>query len=79
MSGPETAAIARLEVQVAHLIEAAEKRDAVIERMAQQIDAMQAKLDQSAGGIAVLRWLGLGSLGSALAVCAAVYGYLKSH
>lgn len=78
MTGPD-AAIARLEVQVLHLIEAAQKRDAVVERMAEQIDAMQAKLDQSAGGIAVLRWLGLGSLGSALAVCAAVYGYLRSH
>ncbi len=75
----QDAAIARLEVQVQHLVEAADKRDATIERMATQLDAVQAKLDQSAGGIAVLRWLGLGSLGSALAVCAAVYGYLKSH
>lgn len=76
MTQPD-AAIARLEVQVLHLLESAAKRDAVIERMAGKIDAMQAKLDQSAGGIAVLRWLGMGSLGSALAICAAVYAYLK--
>lgn len=75
----QDAAIARLEEQVKQLIRAGEKHDATIERMAGQLDAVQAKLDQSAGGIAVLRWLGLGSLGSALAVCAAVYGYLKSH
>lgn len=79
MSGNEAAAIARLEVQVSHLLDAAKKRDEAMEDMAQKLDAIQSKLDQSAGGIAVLRWLGLGSLGSALAVCAAVYGYLKSH
>ncbi len=73
------AAIARLEEQVKHLIAAGERRDDMMKDMADKLDAVQAKLDQSAGGIAVLRWLGLGSLGSALAVCAAVYGYLKSH
>ena len=77
MTGSESNAIARLEVQVSHLIESAVKRDQVMERMSSQIDAMQAKLDQSAGGIAVLRWLGFGSLGSAIAICAAVYAYLK--
>ncbi len=74
---PHDAAIARLEVQVSHLVETAMKRDAALERMAGQIDAMQAKLDQSAGGVAVLKWLGFGSLGSALAVSAAVYAWLK--
>lgn len=72
MAPPDAAALARLEVHVQTLMESNK-------RLAEKVDAIEAKLDQSAGGIAVLRWLGLGSLGSALAVCAAVYGYLKSH
>lgn len=72
MTVPDAAAIARLEVQVQHLIASAARREAAMERMAEQIDAMQAKLDQSAGGFAVLRWLGFGSLGSAIAAMAAV-------
>ncbi len=71
------AAIARLEVEVRHLIEAGARRDAVMERMAQQIDALHAKLDQSEGGIKVLRWLGFGSLGSAIAAMAALYAWIK--
>ena len=74
---PHDAAIARLETQVAHLIEVARKQDVVIDRMAAQLDAMQAKLDQSAGGVAVLRWLGLSSLGGAIATCAAVYAWVR--
>lgn len=79
MTASETA-IARLEVQVQHLLDAAKKRDEVIDRMADQLDAMQAKLDQSAGGFAVLRWLGFGSLASMIALGSSVYLWLhKSH
>lgn len=78
MAPPESAAIARLEVQFQNLVEAGVKRDKLMERMASQIDMMEAKLDQSAGGIAVLRWIGLGSLGSAIAVTGAVFAWFKS-
>ncbi len=85
----QAAAIARLEVQISHLVAMAEsrerardvadaKREAAMVRMAEELDHIKTKLDQSAGGIAVLRWLGLGSLGSALVVCATIYGYLRS-
>lgn len=71
----QLAAIARLEAHVEHLLAAAEKRDAMMERMAAQIDAMQRKLDQGAGGVAVLRWFGFGSLVSVLGVAATVYAF----
>lgn len=71
----QAAAIARLEVQVAHLIEAAEKREKMMERMAAKLDAMEEKLDQARGGFAVLRWFGFGSLASLIALGAAIYGW----
>jgi len=78
VSSAEAPAIARLEAQVSHLLDASRRRDEIIERMADKIDRMEAKLDQSAGGIAVLRWFGFGSLASALAASAAVFAWLKS-
>lgn len=72
------AAIARLEVEVRHLIESAKRRDALMERMAEQLDALTAKLDQAQGGVKVLRWLGFGSLSAVLAAAAALYAWLKA-
>lgn len=71
----QAAAIARLEVQVAHLIETAAKREQIMERMAAKLDAMEAKLDQAQGGYAVLKWFGFGSLASVIALGAAIYGW----
>lgn len=73
------AAIARLEVEVRHLIESAKRRDEMMERMAAQLDALHAKLDQAEGGIKVLRWLGFGSLAGAISGLAAFYAWLKAH
>ncbi len=70
----QAAAIARLEVQVAHLIEAAERRERAVEQIAAKLDAMEAKLDQAQGGYAVLKWFGFGSLASVSALGAAIYG-----
>jgi hypothetical protein len=70
------AAVARLEEQVKHLIAAGERRDKMMERMAEKLDAMEAKLDQSAGGFAVLRWFGFGSLASIIALGSTVYLWL---
>ena len=75
---PHDAAIARLEVQLSSLADIVRRQESAIDRMIGQIDAMERKLDQSAGGVAVLKWLGFGSLGSAIAVSAAVYAWLKS-
>lgn len=78
MSGtPDGIAIARLEEKVGQLVTRGEKRDEALERVEAKIDAVEAKLDKSSGGMAVLRWLGLGSLGSALAVTAAIYAWVK--
>lgn len=71
------AAIARLEVEVRHLIESGKRRDAIMERMAEQLDALHGKLDQAEGGIKVLRWLGFGSLAGAIASLAAFYAWIK--
>lgn len=69
----QAAAIARLEVQVSHLIEAAEKRDELLERMAADLTAMKSQLDQAKGGYAVLKWFGFGSLASVIALGVALY------
>jgi hypothetical protein len=70
MTGGEAGAIARLEVHVEQLV-------ASNARLSAKVDAIEQKLDQSAGGMAVLRWLGLGSLGSAIAVSAGVWAWFK--
>ncbi len=71
----QAAAIARLEVQVQHLIEAAERRERAVERMAAKLDVLEQKLDEAKGGFAVLRWFGFGSLASLIALGAAIYGW----
>ena len=76
MSDPG-AAIARLEVQVMHLIEGMNdlKRDNADAQA--ELRGIRATLDQSKGGITVLRWLGFGSLAGALAAAAAFYAWVK--
>lgn len=76
MSGTDAAAIARLEEQVRQLIRSSERYEERMEDMAKQLDAVQAKLDQSAGGFAVLKWFGFGSLASVISVGAAVYAWM---
>jgi hypothetical protein len=71
----QDAAIARLEAQVSHLTENAKKMETTLDRMAAQLDAVQAKLDQSAGGFAVLRWFGFGSLASLIALGSMIYAW----
>lgn len=73
----EDAAIARMEVQVAHLIEGAKKQEVALERVHQQLSNVQETLAQSTGGLKVLQWLGLGSLGGLIAAGAAVYHWIK--
>ena len=77
MTSMENSAIARLEVQVQHLIENAKKQEVVLERLHAQLADVQDTLAQSEGGIRVLRWLGFGSLGGLLAAGAAVYHFIK--
>lgn len=80
MGENDAAAIARLEEQVRQLIRSSERYEERMEDLAKQIDAVQAKLDQSAGGFAVLKWLGFGSLASVIAVGATVYTWFhKAH
>lgn len=75
----QDAAIARLEAQVQHLIAAGERRDKAMEDMLKKLDDVQSKLDQSAGGFAVLRWFGFGSLASLIGVGFAVYQWLHKN
>ena len=77
MTASDNSALVRLEERVAYLIASAEKREKALERVIEKVDAIEAKLDQGAGGVKVLRWLGFGSLASALAACGAVYVWLK--
>lgn len=75
MTAPESAAVARLEVQVLHLINALDKAEKRADAMAAKLDKIEAKLDEGAGGLTVLRWFGFGSLASVLALGAVVYGW----
>lgn len=77
MTGSDNSAIARLEVQVSHLIDGAKKQEAAMERLHTQLAEVQETLAQSTGGLKVLQWLGLGSLGGLLAAGAAVYHWIK--
>jgi ribosomal protein L9 len=77
MTAPENAAVARLEVQVSHLIAARAEDKAERRAMAEKLDKIEAKLDEGAGGLRVLRWFGFGSLASVLAVGAIVYGWFN--
>lgn len=71
------AAIARLEVQVSHLISGmADLKQDNADAQA-ELRGIRATLDQSKGGITVLRWLGFGSLAGVLAAAAAFYGWVK--
>jgi hypothetical protein len=79
MTAPENAAVARLQVQVEHLIEAHAEDKAERREMARKLDAIEAKLDQAAGGASVVRWVfGGGSLAAALGSLAALYAWLRS-
>lgn len=77
MSGPDAAAIARLEVQVANLTSTVGHLSAVLDKTATKVDGIETKLDQSAGGLMVFKWLGFGSLASVIATGAAVYAWFK--
>lgn len=68
MAPPDAAALARLEVHVQTLMESNR-------RLAEKVDAIEAKLDQSAGGITVLRWFGFGSLASLISLGLIIYGW----
>jgi hypothetical protein len=65
----QVAAIARLEAHVTMLTDG-------MRRLEQKMDAMESTLTQAKGGVAVLRWLGLGSLAGVITAGVAVYNYL---
>lgn len=69
MAPPDAAALARLEVHVQTLMESNR-------RLAEKVDAIEAKLDQSAGGFTVLRWFGFGSLASIIGLGTTIYVWL---
>jgi hypothetical protein len=77
MTAPENAAVARLEVQVMHLLAAREEEKSERRAMAAKLDAIEKKLDEGAGGVKVLRWFGFGSLASLMALGAYVNGWFK--
>lgn len=66
----DTAALARLTVQVEHLTSA-------VRDLTSDMAAIRTQLDEARGGAAVLRWMGFGSLAAFLGLAITVYGWLR--
>lgn len=71
MTAPESAAVARLEERVSHLIDQ-------MDAMKNELKAVRTTLDEGAGGMKVLRWFFPTSLAGALALGGMIYGWFKS-
>lgn len=71
MTAPESAAVARLEERVSHLIDQ-------MDAMKTELKAVRTTLDEGAGGMKVLRWFVPTSLAGALALGGMIYGWFKS-
>ena len=71
----QDAAVARLEEQVRNLTDHGKRLETTLERVVNKLDQVEAKLDQSAGGFAVLRWFGFGSLASLIALGSMIYAW----
>lgn len=68
MSGDEGAAVARLEVQVSHLVQQ-------MADMKSELKAVRTTLDEGAGGMRVIKWFFPASLATALTMGGIVYGW----
>jgi hypothetical protein len=76
MSEIQQTALVRLEVRVEHLLAALDKQEKRADALEAKLDAVMAKLNESSGGVKVLRWFGFGSLASVLALGAMLYNLL---
>lgn len=69
-------ALARVEVQLSHVVSQNARQEEQIEKLHKRMDAVQTRMDQGTGGMRVLQWLGFGSLASFLAIGAIVWNWL---
>lgn len=72
-----TAAIARLEENMKHMVSSMVDLRKINADQERELRRIVTKLDQSEGGIKVLRWLGFSSLGGALAAIGAFFVWFK--
>jgi len=71
--------IARLEVQVSHLISSLADLKRDMAGTQSEVRGIRATLDESRGGVMVLRWFGFGSFASILAAAGALAVWLKAQ